>query len=75
MATFQYDGEASTPGTGISWGPCIKLRLRLEDGTIMELEPIDPATEFVVGEDIGYEITDARCIRHLQADTRFTQLT
>ena len=75
MATFQYDGEGSTAGTGITWGPCIKLRLKLKDGTVQEYTPVAPDTEFVVGQDIGYTITDERCIRHLQADSRFTQLT
>lgn len=75
MATFQYNGEGSTHGTGITWGPCIKIRLKLKDGTIEEFTPVAPATEFVVGQDIGYTITDQRCIRHLQNDPKFTQLT
>ena len=74
MARFKYLGEVLDLGPGNSFGPCLKIRLRLQDGSVQEILPVDPETEFVVDEDIGYEITDDRCLRHLRNDARFEEL-
>lgn len=73
MARFRYNGEPARPYV-TAYGDTRKIRLRLKDGTTAELLPVAPATKFVVGADIGHDITDERVIRHLTADLRFTQI-
>lgn len=75
MARFRYNGEPSRPKLVVSYGDTTKIRLKMKDGTVQELTPVPPATRFEIGQDIGYEITDERAIRHLTADTRFTRLS
>ena len=75
MARFKYLGEPSRPSLVTSYGPCLKIRIRKQDGTVETLEPVSPATSFVIGEDIGHEITDPRVLRHMRADTtRFEEI-
>jgi hypothetical protein len=76
MARFRYLGEPSRPGLVVAYGPCLKIRVKKKDGTTQELTPVSPATSFVIGEDIGHEITDERVLRHIRADTtRFEEIT
>lgn len=74
MARFKYLGEPARPGLVQSYGPCLKIRTRLKDGSVQELDPVPPATEFVVGEDIGHDITDERALRLFRADTRYEEI-
>jgi hypothetical protein len=76
MARFKYNGEQTDLGAGHTWGPCTEIRLPLTDGSKDILTPVDPATEFEIDEDIGYDITDDRSLRHLRmaTDGRFTEL-
>lgn len=75
MARFKYNGEPPRPGLVATYGNSIKFRLHLKDGSVQELTPVPPATKFEIGQDIGYEITDERAIRHMTADSRFTRLS
>lgn len=58
----------------VAYGPCSLIRLPLKNGTIQALTPVSPATEFVIGQDIGYEVTDQRALACMRADSRFTEL-
>lgn len=75
MARFQYNGEPPRPKLVTSYGPTLKIRLKMKDGTVQELTPVPPATRFEIGQDIGYDITDERAIRYLEVDSRFTRLS
>jgi hypothetical protein len=55
-------------------GPCTILRVPRKTGGPQEFTPIPPKTEFVIGDDIGYNITDERSLRVLRADTRFEEV-
>jgi hypothetical protein len=73
MARFKYLGEpqrdyVTTPG------PCLKIRVSKKDGTTQEFLPVPPATEFVVGNDIGHDIIDDRSLRAMRVDPRFGEL-
>ena len=73
MARFKYLGEPAMQG--VTWGPCLKIRISCSDGSVEEYLPIEPATEFVIGEDTGHEFTKDRCLRHMRADTgRFEEI-
>lgn len=75
MAHFKYLGEPPRPALVVAYGPCTKIRLPKKDGTTQTLTPVSPATEFVIGADIGYDITDQRSLRAIRADTvRFEEL-
>jgi len=74
MARFRYMGEPARPKMVKAYGPCIEIRNPMKNGTISILQPIPPATEFVVGEDIGYDITDERAITCMRASTRFEEI-
>lgn len=73
MSRFKYLGEIERAAVE-AYGPCTMIRLRKSDGTQASLEPVSPATEFVVGDDIGYDIDDARSLRQLRADPRFEEI-
>lgn len=75
MARFKYNGEPSRPKLVTNYGPTLKIRLKMKDGTAQELTPVPPATRFEIGQDIGYDITDERAIRYLEVDSRFTRLS
>ena len=74
MARFRYLGQQNTPGSGITWGPCTGVRMRGKDGKIHEIKPVPPKTKFEVGQDIGHDITEERCLRHFRADSRFEEI-
>lgn len=75
MAHFKYLGETARPGLVTSYGPTTEIRLPKKNGATDVLTPISPATEFVIGVDIGYDITDVRSLRVLRADdARFEEL-
>lgn len=70
MARFTYLGEPERASV-VAYGPTTVIRYRKKDGTIVSLSPVAPATEFAVGQDIGYDIDDDRAVRMLSADSRF----
>lgn len=72
MARFKWLGEAAIPGVE-NPGPMTRLTLPRKTGGPQVLTPVPPATEFVINEDIGYDITDERSLRTLRADTRFEE--
>jgi hypothetical protein len=70
---FKYLGQPA--GNWLdTLGPCFTIRVPKQDGTYTVLNASDPVNGFTVGDDIGFEFTDARSIRVMQADTRFAQL-
>lgn len=73
MARFKYLGEPVRPWV-TTYGPTTIIRTPLKNGTIQELTPISPATEFVVGVDIGYDITDPLSLKVFRADTRYEEI-
>lgn len=73
MAHFKYLGESFRPG--VTPGPCTQVKVPKKDGTTYTYTPVPPATTFVVGADIGYDITDQRSLRVMRADTRFEEMT
>lgn len=74
MARFKYLGEPPRAGLVINYGPCTQINVPKKDGTISHFTPVAPNTQFVIGQDIGYDITDSRSIRYMQVDTRFQQI-
>lgn len=74
MARFKYLGEPKNKFGWYATGKLKKIGLRRKDGPKQVLEPVPPATEFVVGQDIGYDITDERSVYQLRADTRYEEI-
>jgi hypothetical protein len=67
MARFRYLGELPREYV-VAYGPTTEFRLpRI-------LLPVSPATEFVVGVDIGHDITDQFELIKMRADTRFAEI-
>ena len=73
MARFKYLGEPPRDYV-ITIGPCLKIRVPLKDGMIDTFLPVPPAEEFVIGQDIGQDITDQRSLMSMRADPRFEEL-
>lgn len=71
MARFKYMGE--DPSYVESQGPCSQINIPKKDGTKMVV--MGPPGGFVIGADIGVNITDTRAIRVMQADSRFQQIS
>lgn len=72
MARYRYLGQPQYP---MITGPCTEIRVRKKDGTKQVLTPIPPATEFAIGQDIGYDITDSVSIKQLDVDNRFEKIS
>lgn len=73
MARFRYVGEPAWASV-VAYGPCTKIRTPMADGSTQEYDPVSPATEFVVGQDIGYDITDATAYKSLKYNSRFEEI-
>lgn len=73
MARFKYLGEPPRDYV-VTYGPTTAIKIKKHDGSVQTLTPVDPAVEFAVNADIGYEITDSRALRQLRADTRFEEI-
>jgi hypothetical protein len=73
MARFKYLGEPPRDYV-VTVGPCLKIRAPLKNGTLQNMLPVPPATEFVIGQDIGHDITDQRALISMRADPRFEEL-
>jgi hypothetical protein len=72
MARFKFIGLEERPG--VHYGPLSKIRVKMHGGQIVEMLPKPPATEFVKGTDIGYDITDQRVLRHMRIDARLSEI-
>jgi len=73
MAHFKYLGEGL--GNLVSQiGPCLTIRIPKQDGTWQTINAPDQSTGFIVGDDIGVDITDARSLRVMLADPRFAEI-
>lgn len=73
MARFKYLGEPAR-----TWiktpGPCLIIHTPQKSGGRRELTPIPPKTEFVIGEDIGYAITDELSLMAFRSDSRYEEI-
>ena len=67
MARFKYLGEPPRSYV-VAYGPCTSIKVPSKAGT-QTLTPVVPATSFVVGNDIGHEITDELALMALRADS------
>lgn len=74
MARFKYLGEPDRPGMIVAYGPCKRIITPRKTGGPQTLLPVPPATEFVIGEDIGHEITDQLSLIAFRADTRYEEI-
>ena len=70
MARFKYMGENKS--SLVLQGPCTTINIPKKDGTKMVVH--GPADGFVIGNDIGVDITDERSLRVMRADTRFSEI-
>jgi hypothetical protein len=76
MARFAYNGERPPHTNFIKvQGPCTQIKIPLQNGSIQVITAADQVHGFAIGADIGVDITDARAIRVLTADDRFTRLS
>ena len=72
MARFKYLGEPPRPFVK-TYGDTHIITVHLKNGTVQELTPT-AGDHFVIGADIGYDITDERALRTLRADSRFQEI-
>ena len=73
MARFKYMGEVPN-GFVVQHGPCLQIKIPLKDGGKMILIASDQSVGFVIGSDVGTDITDERSLRYLRADARFQEI-
>lgn len=73
MARFKYKGEPPRSWMK-TYGPCTEIRTKHKDGTTRVLTPVPPKTAFVIGEDIGYDITDPLSLLAFRADARYEEI-
>jgi hypothetical protein len=68
---YKYNGEV----TNILQlqGPCLTIRVPKKDGTYTVLNAPGPGG-FVIGADLGFDFTDVRSIRVMNADPRFSAI-
>jgi len=74
MARFRWMGGKARPGLIKKRGQMRKIRIPLQNGTKMKIDAPNKQTGFVVGEDIGVDITDPRALRLLRNDHRFEEI-
>ena len=74
MARFKYLGE---PNFGVieEQGPCLQIIVPKKDGSKSLMNPIPPKTQFSIGQDIGYDITDPTAIRCMSTNPRFKKIS
>ena len=76
MARFAYNGEKPPHTNFIAvQGPCTQIKVPLQNGTVQVITAADQVHGFTIGADIGVDVNDARAIRILTADYRFTRLS
>ena len=72
MARYKFLGEPARPYV-VTYGPCLNVTVPSKTGKVT-YEAADQVTGFVIGNDIGFEITDTRSLRILDADNRFEKI-
>jgi hypothetical protein len=70
MAHFKYMGETSNA----IYGPCLEIKVPLQNGSKLILKASDKIAGFMVGYDIGYDFVDTRSLMFLRADPRFKEI-
>jgi len=73
MARFIYLGEPARQG--LKYGPTLAIVFHLKDGSRPRVDAPNQTTGFVIGQDLGIEITEKRVLRHMRADKRFREIT
>lgn len=73
MARFKYMGEIANDFL-VQQGPCLAIIVPLKNGTKLALNAPNQTTGFVIGEDIGTNITDDRAVRYMRGDARFDEI-
>ena len=74
MARFRWLGGRPRPGFIKKRGQTRKIRIPTQNGERMQLEAPNKQEGFVVGEDIGSDVTDPRALRLLRFDNRFEEI-
>lgn len=72
MASFKYMGEPERPDLVAIPGKCTLIRVPTLTG-VAEFGPVSGQTEIRPEVDT-IEVTDARAVRYLRADTRFQEV-
>jgi hypothetical protein len=70
---FKYLGEPKTGGVA-QIGQTTVINIPKKNGQWLTLTPVSPSTAFAIEEDIGYDITEERALRYMQADSRFQEI-
>lgn len=71
MAFFRYLGDPLN--IVLISGPCIKIKIPKQDGTIMIIDAPDQINGFPIGQVINTDISDPRSLRIMRADHRFLE--
>ena len=71
MARFKYLGEPAYSFVDVI-GQTTQIKIKKQDGTTVTLT--GPPGGFVIGADIGANITDERALRTIRADIRFEEI-
>jgi len=72
MARYKYLGEP--PQQGFTMSDMNKLQLPTKSGKIATYLPVQPATQFPIGQDLGYDFTDPISVTVLNSDPRFQKI-
>lgn len=67
MARYKYLGEPPRPG--MTYGATTKIGVPTKMEGLKIYLPVAPKTEFVIGEDLGYDFADQFSIVALDANT------
>jgi len=70
MARFKYNGE--TARINIAYGATSQIQIPRKNGTTQVVD--GPPGGFVIGQDIGVDVTDEKSLRVMRADPRFTEI-
>jgi len=73
MARFKYLGELPKPFVK-SFGKCQLIKLKQKSPGYFLINPPGGQDHFVIGEDIGVDITDEVTLLYLRADKRFEEI-
>ena len=73
MARFKYLGEPPRDWVK-TYGPCTEIKVPQKNGVVNILTPKAPNTEFIIGADLGYDITDQRSLSIMRVDSRYQEI-
>ncbi len=71
MARFIYNGEPDFGGSPTA--PAFKISVPMKDGASQALVPLS-GPHFIVGDDLGYDITDIWSLVIMRGDSRYTEV-